>query len=101
MEQAKKREIWFVERPLYMADCLAAFGSLGFSVRMVKARYFLAHPEECRRIGEHGRRTFLEKHAILNRVRRIAEVLARDGILPPRPEENPAHSPCALAPAAV
>ncbi len=48
-----------------------------------KVRYYLAHPEERRRIGEHGRRTVVEKHTLLHRAQRIVQVLEEAGAIPP------------------
>ncbi len=46
-----------------------------------KARHYLEHPEERRRIAACGRDKVRREHGFLPRARRIADVLARDGIL--------------------
>ncbi len=47
-----------------------------------KARHYLAHPEEARRIGAEGRRTVLARHTLAHRARRILAVLREHGAIP-------------------
>ena len=47
-----------------------------------KARHYLEHPGERRKIAERGMRKVLEAHTWTHRARRIVEVLERDRVLP-------------------